>query len=78
MTKAVKILLFDSRWNPDQSGFWNFDLTDLGLKDLEAIFNHVDKTVKEETGQSEYPLFTICHSIGCAQIIIYISENDLG
>lgn len=56
--------------------FWDFDIEAAAVGDLIACFDYI-YNISETDG----PFFYICHSMGCAEILILLSEkpeyNDL-
>ena len=74
------LVLFSFRLDPDtdQEAFWDFDLETVSIGDLPAVFDYVFNITQEE---SDGPYFFVCHSMGCAEIAVLLSEyteyNDL-
>ena len=73
------LVLFSYRLDPDtDQDFWDFDLETVSIGDLPAVFDYVFNITQEE---SDGPYFFVCHSMGCAEIAVLLSEyteyNDL-
>ena len=79
MYLMILVLFFSFRLDPDtDQAFWDFDLETVSIGDLPAVFDYVFNITQEE---SDGPYFFVCHSMGCAEIAILLSEyteyNDL-
>ena len=75
------VVLLSFRLDPDtDQAFWDFDLETVSIGDLPAVIDYVLEETKTQE-ESDGPYFFVCHSMGCAEIAILLSEyseyNDL-